>query len=84
VLNGMLTIVIDPKALGTQAVFAEETLAFIDWLRKSPPAPGTEGVLLAGEPERAARVQRRRDGIRVDDATWQEIVSAGSKVGVTV
>ncbi len=84
VLNGMLTIVIDPKALGTQAGFAQETLAFIDWLRQSPPAPGTEGVQLAGEPERAARAQRRRDGIQVDDTTWGEIVSAGAKVGVKV
>ena len=40
--------------------------------------------LLAGEPERAARAQRRREGVRVDDATWQEIVTAGGKVGVSV
>ena len=84
VLNGMLTIVIAPQALGTQASFAEETLAFIDWLRKSPAAPGSEGVVLAGEPERAARVQRRHEGVRVDDATWQEIVTAAGKVGVSV
>lgn len=84
VINGMLTIIIDPKALGVQAGFAQETLAFIDWLRKSPPAPGTEGVRLAGEPERAARAQRRREGIQVDDATWNEIVAAAGKVGARV
>ena len=83
-IDGVPAIVIDPKALGTQASFAEETLAFIDWIRKSPAAPGSEGVLLAGEPERAARAQRRREGVRVDDATWQEIVTAGGKVGVSV
>ena len=60
------------------------TLAFIDWLRKSPAAPGSEGVVLAGEPERAARVQRRHEGVRVDEATWQEIVTAAGKVGVRV
>jgi uncharacterized oxidoreductase len=41
-------------------------------------------VQLAGEPERAARAQRRRSGIEVDDATWAEIVAAGAKVGLTV
>ena len=83
VFNGMLTILIDPRALGTQMSFAQETLAFIDWLRKSPATQDTEGVKLAGEPERAARIERQKNGVVVDDATWQEIVDAGAKVGVT-
>src|SRR3954470_2058261 len=37
VLNGMLTIVIDPAKLGTQKAFDEEAREFIDWLRQSPP-----------------------------------------------
>ncbi len=84
VYNGMLSIVIDPKALGAQPGFAQETLAFVDWLRQSPPAPGYDGVLLAGEPEHAARAARMRDGIEVDDATWGEIEAAANKVGARV
>jgi uncharacterized oxidoreductase len=83
VLNSMLCIVIDPAHLGSLASFGEESLAFIDWLRHSPPAPGSEGVVLPGEPERAARENRMREGIRIDVATWQEIVDAGQKVGAT-
>jgi uncharacterized oxidoreductase len=41
-------------------------------------------VQIAGEPERAARVARKRDGIWLDDATWGEIVAAGAKLGVAV
>jgi uncharacterized oxidoreductase len=82
VINGMLTIVIDPQKLGTRSQFESEALAFVDWLRQSPPAPGSEGVMIAGQPERIARVQRERDGIAVDDTTWAEIVAAGAKVGV--
>lgn len=84
VVNGMLTILIDPARLGTQATFEEEALAFVDWLKRSPPAPGFEQVLLAGEPERAARVQRERDGIALDEQTWAEIVQAGRKAGVSL
>jgi hydroxycarboxylate dehydrogenase B len=84
VVNGMLTILIDPERLGTRRAFESEALAFVDWLRQSPPAPGSGGVLLAGEPERAARVQRQREGIAIDDTTWGEIVAAGAKVGATV
>jgi len=82
VLNSMLCIVIDPQRLGNLASFGEESLAFIDWLRHSPPAPGSEGVVMPGEPERAARLARMREGISLDDVTWQEIVRAGEKVGV--
>lgn len=84
VVNGMLTILIDPEKLGTQNTFAQEALAFVDWLRQSPAAPGHEGVRIAGEPERAARVQREKAGIVIDDQTWAEIVAAGGKVGASV
>lgn len=83
VLNSMLTVIIDPRRLGTQAAFTQDTLAFIDWLRQSPAAPGSAGVLLAGEPERAARLKRGRDGISVDEATWGELVQSGVKLGRT-
>jgi uncharacterized oxidoreductase len=80
VLNGMLTVLIDPAKLGTQATFEQEALAFTDWLRQSPSHSG--GVLIAGEPERAARVARERDGIVVDATTWAELESSATKVGL--
>ena len=84
VINGMLTILIDPARLGTQEAFETEAVAFIDWLQAGPVAPGFDAVQMAGEPERAARRQRKLDGITVDAQTWQEIVEAGRKVGVAL
>jgi len=84
VLNGMLTVLIDPAKLGTQASFDAEARAFIDWLRQSPPGAGFDAVQIAGEPERKARAARQVEGIWVDDATWGEIVAAGAKVGVAI
>ena len=84
VLNGMLTVLIDPAKLGTQQGFEAEARAFIAWLRQSPPGAGFDQVQIAGEPERKARAARERDGIWVDDATWAEIVAAGAKVGVSI
>jgi hydroxycarboxylate dehydrogenase B len=80
VLNGMLAIVIDPAKLGTAAQFADQSRQFIDWLRKSPVAPGFDKLRLAGEPEREYRVARERDGIPVDPTTWEEIQAAGAKL----
>lgn len=84
VINGMLTILIDPARLGTQTAFEQEALAFVDWLKAGPVAPGFEAVQIAGEPERATRLQREAAGIAIDHQTWQEMVAAGRKVGVTL
>ncbi len=84
VINGMLTILIDPAKLGTQAAFEQEATAFVDWLRAGPVAPGFDAVQIAGDPERAYRAQREVDGITIDAQTWQEMVAAGAKVGVAL
>ena len=84
VTNSMLTILIDPAKMGTQAALETEAMAFVDWLRKSPPADGLGTVQIAGEPERRARLERERDGIEIDSQTWQEILAAAEKVGLPV
>ncbi len=83
VYNGMLTILIDPARLGTAEAFAQETRAFLDWLRRSPPAAGIDKVRIAGEPERETKAKRDREGIPVDETTWSEILAAGEKLGVS-
>jgi uncharacterized oxidoreductase len=80
VLNGMLTMLIDPVRLGTQAMFEQEALAFADWLHQSPDAPGSDGVQMAGEPERTARTEREQSGIWIDDTTWAEIEASEKKL----
>ncbi len=82
VLNGMLSILIDPKKLGTADVFEREARAFIEWVKQSPPAPGMDRVRIAGDPERETRARRQKEGIAVDANTWQEIHAAGAKLGV--
>ena len=82
VWNGMLTILIDPRRLGTADAFATETTAFLESLRKSPVAPGFDKVRIAGEPERETRARREKEGISVDENTWNDIVAAGAKLKV--
>ena len=84
VVNSMLTILIDPVRLGTQDAFETDAMAFVEWLQQSPPAQGLDAVQIAGEPERKARQLRERDGIEIDQMTWQEIQAAASRMGVTL
>ncbi|HZM37045.1 MAG TPA: malate/lactate/ureidoglycolate dehydrogenase [Burkholderiales bacterium] len=80
VMNGMLTVLIDPAPLGTVSAFEKETRLFVDWLRGSRVAPGFDKVRIAGEPEREFRATREREGIPVDPTTWREIETAAEKV----
>ena len=82
VLNGMLTIILDPEKMANGPSFTQETLAFLDWVTQSPPQEGVGRVRVPGEPEREHRAQRLAEGIPVDAATWREILAAGEKLGV--
>jgi uncharacterized oxidoreductase len=82
ILNGMLTVLIDPAALADRSTFERETLTFIDWVKASPPREGFDSVRIAGEPEREKFAQRTAKGIPVDATTWNEILDAARKLGV--
>ena len=82
VLNGMLSILIDPQKLGTASAFEKDARSYLKWLRESRPAPGFDRVRIAGEPERETRAQREREGIPVDGGTWNEIRAAGAKLNL--
>lgn len=82
VLNGMLSVLIDPGALGDAAAFEREAEAFVASLHATPPAPGTERVRVAGDPERAQRARRGSEGVPVDATTWRQILQAAASLGV--
>ncbi len=82
VLNGMFSVLLDPARLTEPKQFESEALAFIDWVKASPPREGFEPVSIAGEPERASSARRTVEGVPIDVTTWQEIVAAGAKLGV--
>jgi uncharacterized oxidoreductase len=83
VRNGMLSIVFDPARLVDLALIRSEVDMLIKWVRSSPPVAGGDGVLIAGEPERRAEAARRRDGVVIDDRSWEELLSAAREVGVS-
>ena len=82
VLNGMFSVLIDPARLGERAAFEAEAQAFIDWVKASPAREGFDAVMVAGEPERATRAERRAHGVPIDATTWQEILDAARQLGV--
>jgi uncharacterized oxidoreductase len=82
-INNMFAILVDPARLAGVEWLRREIDGFVDYLKDSPPADPTAPVLVPGEPERLARAERTKDGIKVDPTTWKEIVHAGEAVGLT-
>ncbi|WP_341704358.1 malate/lactate/ureidoglycolate dehydrogenase [Ferrovibrio sp.] len=87
ITNNMFSVIVDPAKLGGGETWRREVAAFVDYVKASPPspqndAPGSNGVLVAGEPERQMRRARLAAGIPVDATTWGEIVRAGESVGI--
>ncbi len=80
VINGMLSILIKPNAIGPQSQFETEVMGFIEAAKQTKPAANVDSVLLAGEPEQLKRIERMKNGIEIDDQTWEEILGAKQKV----
>jgi uncharacterized oxidoreductase len=82
VLNGMFSILVDPKKLGTAENLAQEIEEYVAWHAASPAAEGVSHVKIAGEPEREWKKQRLAEGIPVDEVTWNEILGSADKTGL--
>ena len=81
--NGMLSILLDPGVFADRDYVDSETSRFADWVSQSTPADLERPVQLRGEPERKTEHERRKNGITLDDNTWQQIVSTAENLGIT-
>jgi uncharacterized oxidoreductase len=76
ILNSMLTVIVSPERLSTEASLQAEIEAVVRWVSE---AEG--GVRLPGEPERETLARRRAEGVPVDAATWAQLREAAGLVG---
>jgi uncharacterized oxidoreductase len=80
--DGAFMLVLDPAAFMPLADFKREVEAFVAYLKGTPPAEGFDEVLYPGEKEYRTEQQRRRDGIPIEDATWERITALAARFGL--
>ncbi|MBM3597694.1 MAG: malate/lactate/ureidoglycolate dehydrogenase [Alphaproteobacteria bacterium] len=80
ITNSMLSVILSPDALGGRAAFESRLESLAGWVT-SEKLTGRR-VLLPGDPERERRATNLRDGIHIDESTWDEICAAAKSVGV--
>jgi uncharacterized oxidoreductase len=81
-LNNMLSIIIDPSAVGDLQAFDAEVSAMVDYIYSSKPADGIEKVLIPGDPEKNTKAARSANGIDIDENSWKDVLHSGEAAGL--
>jgi uncharacterized oxidoreductase len=84
IINGMLSIVIDPARLSARDSMMSEIDAMIAWVKSAKPADPELPVLVAGEPERLARAERLAHGIEIDKETWSQLSAIAERYQIAL
>ena len=82
VVNNMMSILIDPKYLVEDSALNNELESLIDYIKSSPNASDDVPVMLPGEIEQKNMKYRLKNGIPIDDKTFEQILRAGDSLNV--
>jgi uncharacterized oxidoreductase len=82
--NTAVFVVFDPKHFGGTEHFVCQTDGLTEYVRSCPRADEACPITLPGDPERAAKAARERDGISIPDGTWELIVKTATDLGVAL
>lgn len=82
--NGMFMMAIDVGRITDIGEFKQRVDDLFRSVKGSPVAPGSEEILIPGDPERRMRERRLREGVFIEDQTWGEIRVIGEEFGVEV
>lgn len=80
--NGTLMVCLDVERFLPLEDFHRQVAALFEWVKSAPRAPGATEILVPGEPEGRLEVERRRDGIPIDEETWAQIEGVAAGLGV--
>ena len=64
------------------AAFKKEVAEFARYLKATPPADGSPGVFYPGEVEHIRAQERAKNGIDVEDATWNKLRGLAAEYGL--
>jgi len=88
--NGVFMMALDVACFRSVEDFKADVDEVIRVCKTTPPAQGFVGphgegeVLVPGDPERRAEKKNRREGVFVEDTTWELIAKAAREVGVDI
>jgi hydroxycarboxylate dehydrogenase B len=78
--NGTLIICLDVERFVPLADFHAQVASLFAFVKSAPLAQGATEILIPGEPEARLEAERRRDGIPIEDETWNQIERVAAEV----
>jgi LDH2 family malate/lactate/ureidoglycolate dehydrogenase len=80
--NSQTFVAIDIARFMPVEQFTARVEQLVGIMKNTPPAPGYDEVLVAGDPEWRTEAERRRNGIPIPDGNWDSLVKAAARVNV--
>jgi uncharacterized oxidoreductase len=82
VCNGTVMIAINVATFVPVEEFKRQTQDLIRYIKTSPRIPGVEEILVPGEPEAKEEKKRLKEGIFVEEETWNQIKKLAQDYGL--
>ena len=80
--DGCFMAVFNVASFRDVATFKKDVADFAHYLKETPPAAGSNGVLYPGEIEHLKEEARRKDGVEIEDSTWAKLTELAVEYGV--
>lgn len=81
--DGCFMAVFNVAAFRPLQDFKKEVGDFARYLKSTPPSEGSRGVFYPGEIEYLREVERRKNGIEIEDATWEKLKALAADYKLT-
>ena len=82
VINNMMSIIINPSYLVKNSFLNDELNSLIEYIKSSPSISEDSPVVLPGEIEQKTMDDRLKNGIPIDDETFEQILKAGDSLNI--
>jgi LDH2 family malate/lactate/ureidoglycolate dehydrogenase len=80
--GGVFMIAVNPRAFADESAYTGTIDNLVGAVKRVPPAPGVQEVLLPGEPEANSRAERQKNGVPIPEDTWTAVAAAAARFGV--
>ena len=82
--NSQMFLAIDVARFLPVEEFTARVEHLVALMKGTPPAPGYDEVMVAGDPEWRTEAERREKGIPLAEGNWETLCKAAARVGVEV
>jgi uncharacterized oxidoreductase len=80
--DGCFLIAIKVEAFRPLLTFRKDVADFARYLKDTPPAKGSSGVLYPGEVEHLSQRKRAAEGVEIEEATWKKLGALAAEGGI--